>query len=258
MEGLSEKAIQGGLNTRFIGQVARFYSSIPSTMDAARALAQEGAPEGTIVVAVEQTSGRGRLERPWRSPPGGSILLSALLKPSTAEASRLTMVASLAVSQSLEETLGLAAAIKWPNDVLVRGKKIAGILVESHLRDGETAFCIVGIGVNVNFDPALLGDVIYPATTVSAELGRSVPLLPLLQAILERFEDLYLRVKGGWPVHEQWQQRLETIGKQIRVTGIDRVEYGLAEGVTEDGSLILRRSDDTATTILAGDVTLRG
>ncbi|MBM2826450.1 MAG: biotin--acetyl-CoA-carboxylase ligase [Dehalococcoidia bacterium] len=257
MGELSERVIQEGLRTRFLGRVIHAYATISSTMDAARDLALAGAPEGAVVVTDEQTTGRGRLDRHWLSPSGSSVLISALLKPTAAVASRLTMVASLAVAQSIEDSLGLSTTIKWPNDVLIKGKKVSGILVESEVRGEEVAFSIVGIGVNVNFDPAFLTDVIYPATTLSAELGRTVPLCPLIQEILNRLEELYIRVGEGWPIHREWQRRLETVGKRVRVVSFDRVEDGYAESVNEDGSLVLRRTDGTVTTILAGDVTLR-
>lgn len=256
-EELSPEAIQRGLKTKTIGKVIRYQRVVASTLDLAKEAARTGAPEGTVFLADEQTAGRGRLGRQWTAPPGGSILLSVILRPPLNLLPRINMVASLAVSLAIEEIAGLSTAIKWPNDVLIKGKKVCGVIVESEAQENLEAFAVLGVGINVNFDPSILREVIYPATTLSAELEKEVSRLTLLRALLNRLDELYQGVKKGLPIHEAWQKRLETIGKQVRVTMGQEVLEGHAEGVDGDGSLLLRLADGSLVAIVAGDVTLR-
>ncbi len=253
----TERGITNGLNTAFIGQSLHHYSSVSSTMDIAREAAAQKAPEGATIIADQQTAGRGRLQRQWEAPPGSSILLSVVLYPSPELVTSLTMVGCLAVVYAIEETTGLSPTIKWPNDVVINGKKVCGTIVESEFLPDGGCRAILGVGLNVNFDPSILSDVIYPATTLSAELGREVSRVSLVQSFLRALERLYLAAKESRPIHEEWKLRLETIGKPVRVTQGSLVEEGIAEGVNPDGSLVIRRRDGTTAIIIAGDVTLR-
>ncbi len=253
----TEHGIKHGLNTTFVGQSLRHYSSVSSTMDLAREAALQEAPEGATIIADQQKAGRGRLQRQWESPSGSSILLSVILYPGPNLITSLTMIGCLAAVYAIEEATGLSPAIKWPNDVLLNGKKVCGTIVESEFLADGSCRAILGVGLNVNFDPSILSDVIYPATTLSAELGRTVSRVNLVQSFLRALERLYLAAKESRPIHEEWKLRLDTIGKPVRVTQGASIEEGIAEGVNPDGSLILRRSDGTLTAIIAGDVTLR-
>jgi BirA family biotin operon repressor/biotin-[acetyl-CoA-carboxylase] ligase len=241
------------LTTQFIGRNVIYYPSIPSTMDEAKRAATEGAAEGTIVVAEEQTGGRGRLGRVWLSPKG-NIAMSLILYPNLEQLPRLNMVASLAVAQAIEKVSRLKAELKWPNDVLIRGKKVCGILVESALRGEDVAWAIVGIGVNVNIDPASLPG---PATSLSSELGHEVSQAEMLKCLLEELEQLYIALQRREPIYEQWRGQLSTLGKKVRVGWGERVEEGYAESVDSEGHLLLRRSDGSLLKIAAGEVTLR-
>jgi len=224
-------------------------------MDIARKAAREGASEGTIVVAEEQTAGRARLGRVWINPPG-VIAVSVILHPEMSQLLRLTMVASLATSRSIEQATGLRSTIKWPNDVLINGKKVSGILTESALRGQSVDWAIIGIGINVNFDPEAYPEIANIATSLSAEMGREVSQLNVLLHLLSEIELLYLALRRGEPIDEEWRCKLETLGKVVQVKTGTQVEKGYAEGVDNDGALLLRRSDGSLARIIAGEVTL--
>lgn len=224
-------------------------------MDITREKAGEGAGEGLVVLAEEQSRGRGRLGREWLSP-GGSLSLSILLRPTLPLLPSLIMLASLAVVHTIEENTGLKASIKWPNDVLMRGKKVCGILIENAIEGHKVLYSIIGIGLNVNLDTKEYPQIASLATSLSQELGREVNRQQVLQSLLEEIEELYLGLQQGVSLYQEWQGRLETLGKRVRATGGDRVEEGYAEAVDKEGSLLLRRSDGSLIRILAGDVTL--
>lgn len=226
-------------------------------MDAAKRAAREGAPEGAIVLADEQTAGRGRLQRQWLTPPGSGIALSVILHPKLAYLRGLTMAASLATVRAIQETTGLEPGIKWPNDVLIHGKKVCGILIDSELRGEEVEVAIVGLGLNVNLTPSALGEIGGVATSLSAELGRNVSRLEVLRSLLTQIERYYVTLRSGESLHEEWRGLLDTLGKHVRVRVGDRVEEGTAFDVDAEGSLVVRRPDGAMVTIVVGDVSLR-
>jgi BirA family biotin operon repressor/biotin-[acetyl-CoA-carboxylase] ligase len=253
---LSRESILRGLTTTIIGRNILYHPTVSSTMDVAREAAVGGAPEGTIVVAEEQTSGRGRLGRSWTNPPG-VLAVSVIIRPEMSRLLRLGMVASLATSRCVDSATGLKSVIKWPNDVLLRGKKISGILMESALRGQSVEWAIVGIGLNINLNPGMFPEIAHTATSITAELGREVSQLAVLQDLLREMDRLYLALREDEAIHEQWRDRLETLGRTVEVAVGDHVEVGYAESVDSNGSLLLRRSDGTLIPIVAGDVTLR-
>jgi BirA family biotin operon repressor/biotin-[acetyl-CoA-carboxylase] ligase len=222
-------------------------------MDVARREVGRGAAEGTVVVAGEQTAGRGRQGRSWLSPQG-SIALSVIFRPSLSHLIGIVMVAPLAVVRAVRRATGLETGIKWPNDVLLGGKKVCGVLVESGLKGGQVDYAIAGLGLNVDFDPAAWPDIAAIATSLSAGLGRSLPLGEVLGPLLEELDRLYLSLRAGEPVYREWQAHLETIGQQVTVRGQGWQEEGVAEGVDPDGSLLLRREDGTLRRLFSGEV----
>ena len=254
---LSPDAIRQGLKTKLIGQSIIHYDTISSTMDAAKQAIQDGAGEGTVVVADHQTAGRGRLDREWLSSPGGSILISIILYPELEMLPRLTMAACLAVARSIEAVTGLQPAIKWPNDVLLEGRKVSGILSESDISGEAVNYAIVGIALNVNLDIEQIPEISDIATSLKQVLGREVSRHQLLVSLLREFEGLYLKLRNGEPIQREWLQRLETLGKNVSVRCGDDVQDGYAESVDEEGNLIIRRPDGNLITFAAGDVTLR-
>ena len=253
---LSPAAITDNLGTRFIGQRVIYYPSLPSTMDEAKRQAQKGAKEGTVIVAEEQTAGRGRIRRAWLSPRG-SIALSIILYPEVGYLSYLIMVASLGVVHAVEKVTGLKPAIKWPNDVLINDKKVCGILVESELKGKRVDYAILGIGINVNLKPSDFPEIQPLATSLSHELGRQVSQLDVIRCLLAEIERLYLALPSGDAVYREWRDNLVTLGKRVQVSSEETTYEGIAESVASDGSLLLRQSDGSLTKIVAGDVTLR-
>ena len=226
-------------------------------MDAAKQAIREGEGEGTVVVADHQTAGRGRLDREWLSSPGGGILISIILYPEMEMLHRLTMAACLAVSRSIERVTGLQPAIKWPNDVLLEGRKVSGILSESDVSGEAVNYAIVGIALNVSLDTSTMPEIADTATSLKQVLGREVSRQQVLIALLHEFETLYLTLRRGESIQQEWLQRLETLGKNVTVRCGDEVQDGYAESVDEDGNLIIRRPDGELITVAAGDVTLR-
>ena len=258
MSELSAESIKNGLNTDLIGRSIVYYSSVGSTNEVLKKLAAQGAPDGTLVIADEQTAGKGRLSRKWLAPPGASLLMSLLFRPDLApsQAQRLTMTCSLAISDAIEGITGLPVGLKWPNDIFIRGKKVGGILTESGTTGGRLDYVVVGMGLNVNLAVSTLPELRGTATSLSQELGREVSRLELLWRILEGIEARYGSLRSGESPHEEWVARLINLGRQVQVTTSQGVLVGWAEGVDADGALILRTSDGQRERILAGDVTL--
>ena len=255
-ESLSAWSITEGLKTRFIGQRLLYYPSLPSTMATARQVARQGAAEGTVIIADEQTAGRGRLKRAWLTPRG-NIALSVILSPSLPILPSLIMLASLAVVRSIVSVTGLKPQIKWPNDVLLNGKKVSGILIENDFLGDKVAYSIIGIGIDVNLKLADFPEIQPIATSLSDESGKEVSRLKLIRYLLVEMENLYLGLSAGGSLYEEWRDNLVTLGKIVRATTDDAVYDGMAESVDRDGSLLLRRRDGTSVKIVAGDVTLR-
>ena len=243
------------LSTETLGRRFEHHESIGSTQDRARELAEAGAEEGTAIFAEEQTAGRGRLGRGWESPPRQNLYLTLVLRPPAVALRSLSMLAPLAVAEAVEAVTGLSPDIKWPNDMLLNGRKLAGVLIDSQVV-GPDAYTLVGIGVNVNLEPALYPPIAGIATSLRAELGREVAREPLLAELLGRLERLYQALLAGESPHEAWRARLVTLGQRIQVRHGDTVEAGVAEDVNAEGALMLRRDDGSLLVLDAGEVTL--
>jgi BirA family biotin operon repressor/biotin-[acetyl-CoA-carboxylase] ligase len=228
-------------------------------MDSARQLAEQGACEGTIVIADEQTAGKGRLQREWWSPPHSSLLLTLILRPRLLprEAQRLTMVCSLAVCDAIKAIADLEAQVKWPNDVLISARKVCGILTELGLSGQQLGYVLVGVGLNVNVDFAVAPRSMGPATSLMVETGHRVSRVKLLDAMLVSLERRYGALQAGRSFHAEWSQRLATIGREVTVSDGTARWQGTALGVDQDGALLVGLPDGTMKRILAGDVTLR-
>ncbi len=266
-------ALEARLHTRALGRNLEIHDEIASTNTRAVALAREGAPEGTLVLAEVQTEGRGRLNRRWYAPKGTSLLMSLILRPALMprQAQRVTMICSLSIVEAVNsafrldarpdwdagERRGKEARVKWPNDIVVSGKKMGGLLTEMAAKGDLLDFIVVGIGLNVNLDVAALPELTAPATSVLAELGRPVSRAGLLAAILEGIESRAERLAQGWSPHEEWREHLATLGEWVQVSVPDGMIEGIAEDVDEDGALLVRMRDGRLRHILAGDVTLR-
>jgi BirA family biotin operon repressor/biotin-[acetyl-CoA-carboxylase] ligase len=255
-EDTSPASITGKLDTRFIGQKVIYFPQLSSTMDVARSEARQGGSEGTIIIAGEQTGGRGRVKRHWLSPPG-NIALSVILHPDVSNLPYLIMIASLAVVRSIESVTGLKADIKWPNDVLIDGKKVCGILIENEISGDRTASAIIGIGVNVNLGELKIQGSSIPVTSLEKEVRETVVKTDLINNLLVEMERLYLCLPNGREIFEDWQDKLVTLGKRVVVqTGSETLE-GLAESVDSGGAPMLKLDNGSSTRIVAGDVSLR-
>jgi BirA family biotin operon repressor/biotin-[acetyl-CoA-carboxylase] ligase len=224
-------------------------------MDIARKAAKEGAAEGTLVIASTQTTGRGRLGRAWLSPEG-SLSMSLILKPSLDNLPHLVMIASLSVVRTIKKVAGIETQIKWPNDVLIKGKKVCGILIENEVKGGKVDFAIIGIGININFNPSAFPEISDIATSLSHERGKEISKAEFTCALLFELERLYLEAQSGAPIYREWRDHMETLGRWIQVKTGQIVEQGKAEAVTEYGNLVLRRADGSLAEIVAGDVTV--
>ncbi|MFC1861362.1 biotin--[acetyl-CoA-carboxylase] ligase [Chloroflexota bacterium] len=254
---ISSESITSDLGTSFIGQRVIYYPSLTSTMEMAKREGIAGAAGGTVIIADEQTAGRGRIKRAWLSPKG-SISLSVILYPKAVCLPFFIMLASLAVFRTIEKVTGLKPEIKWPNDVLIGSKKVCGILIESDVRKDKVNYAVIGIGLNVNLRLADFPDISLIATSLSDELGEEVSRLEILRCLLVELEKLYLALPLSEHIFEEWRDRLVTLGKSIQVKSGNITHRGVAESVNQDGSLLLRKPDASLITIIAGDIaTLR-
>lgn len=251
MSELTADAIARDLGTEVVGCVVEYRAEVASTMDVARAAARDGVADGWAIVADVQTTGRGRFGRRWVTPPGVSIAVSVVLRPNERERCWLSPLAALAAARAIEAEIGLPAALKWPNDVLVNDRKVGGVLVEA---DGDSA--IVGIGINVNLDPAAHVET-AGASSLSAEAGAPVSRLAVLRRLLQEMDGLWLRLRRGDAIGAEWAARLQTLGQAVEVKTGSVVVVGVAEAVDEVGALLVRDATGHRHRFLAGEVTMR-
>ncbi len=258
-DSLAHKEIVPNLETRWLAQSYHYLKTIGSTNDYALLLAAEGAPHGTLVVAEEQTRGRGRLRREWTSHPNRGIYLSILLRnPLPVRiAPQSTYIGSLAIVKMLREEFGIAASIKWPNDVLINGRKAAGILTETQSDQDFSRFSVMGIGINVNHSrEEMAGPFRYPATSIALEVGFPVKRQRVLLQFLNQFErdyDTFLK-KGLSVLIPEFEAHSGVLGKVVTVVCGNREITGKAEGFTPEGALLLLRNDGAVETVWVGDV----
>ncbi|MGD0794850.1 MAG: biotin--[acetyl-CoA-carboxylase] ligase [Dehalococcoidales bacterium] len=255
-EDLSVIEIAAGLNTRLIGRNILYYPRLTSTMEAARREVKKNAPEGSVVIAGEQTRGRGRLKRAWFSP-AGNIALSIVLYPDKSGLPYLIMIASLAAAHSIESVTGLDTRIKWPNDILLGGKKVAGILIENEIKGDKVEYAVIGIGINVALRPADNSEISAIATGLEDVLGEKVSREKIIKNLFLEFERLYFQLPDGESIFKLWRDRLVTLGRKVTVRWGEETLHGVAESVDESGALLIRLADGTFTKVVAGDVTLR-
>lgn len=251
---LSTQQIIDGLGTEYLGRRVLLYQQVDSTNGLARSLATKSEPEGTVVLAEEQTAGRGRQGRAWLAPAGTSLLFSVILRPTLEPESiqALTMIGALALRDALLDAAAMRAEIKWPNDVLLSGRKVAGVLAEARITGAHVDFAVLGIGLNVSQQLGDLPPKLH-ATSIALELGRPLPRTPLLQSILRRLEQRYQRLQAGQRPTTEWAAALMTLGQRVQVVCEDRSYLGLAEAVDDSGALLLRLDDGQLTRIAAGD-----
>jgi BirA family transcriptional regulator, biotin operon repressor / biotin---[acetyl-CoA-carboxylase] ligase len=250
--------IKRELRTKIFGRNIHHYFQVSSTNDVACHLAQEGAVEGTLVLSEEQTSGRGRLGRSWFSQKNLGIYLSLILRPPVKplHAPVFNLAAAVAVSKVIEQACNLAADIKWPNDILINGKKCCGILTEMSADLDQIKYLVVGIGINVNhpvFPKFLQGQ----ASSLFLEGGRRFSRIEIILALLKNLEDLYLEFqeKGRESILQQWMERSSfSCGKEVSVDLGDRQVHGTTLGLGREGTLRVKLGDGQIEEIMTGDV----
>lgn len=245
---------QAVLTTEHMGRTLHYEPVVTSTMDVARSAGRSGAPHGTLVLADAQTAGRGRFGRRWLAPAGVNLTFTLLVRPSLPVLERLSMVAALAVADGVAAATGVRPVFKWPNDVQVDGRKLAGILIEAELAGEQPSFALAGIGLNVNLRTSEVAELAPIAVSLRDLLGRDVAREDLLAAIMAAFERWYCLAPDP-AVRGAWAARLATLGTQVRVAVADEVLTGRAEAVTETGALCLRRPDGSLAVLPAGEVT---
>ena len=252
-------AIKEHLRTRWLGQqTITCFDIVESTNTEANRLARNGAPEGTLIVADAQTSGRGRLGRSWASPPGNGLYLSIILRPSCPPAwlPGLTLTAGVAVASAIQQTR-VRPRLKWPNDILVAGRKVGGILAEAFFDKRRIDFAILGIGINVNTEgPELPVSVRNLATSLRLSLGKAVSRIHLLQDLLYEFEQWYESFRTGAfeTILETWREFDTTLGNMVEVFLPETRLVGVAEALESDGTLLVRDKQGCLHRIVAGDV----
>ena len=257
--GLSPYTIREHLRTRWLGQAqVCCFEVVESTNIEANRLAREGAPDGTVIVANAQTKGRGRLGRVWTSPPGSGLYLSIILRPRCSPDwyPRLALTAGVGVASALQET-GVRPQLKWPNDILLAGRKVGGILTETAFDKSQTGLVILGIGINVNTEwdefPVSVKNL---ATSLRLHLGKPVSRIHLLQSLLHRIEQWYdvFRTGNFETILDAWCQFDDTLGRVVEIFLPERRLFGVAEAVDSDGALLVRDTRDRLHRIVAGDV----
>lgn len=261
---LSAAELESRMKTDWAGRQVFYENEVDSTNNWAKRLAESvvNPPHGTLVVAEQQTAGKGRRGRPWASPAGCAVFMSLILKPDIlpASASMLTLVAALAVSQGIEKACGCQTLIKWPNDIVASNKKVCGILTEMSTELDCINYVVVGIGINVNneqFPPELMDK----ATSLLLETGREHSRAALICAVMEAFERLYgefAKTRDLSGLKEEYIRAMVNLDRQVRVLAPGGGLNGTARGITDGGELVVEQENGTAALISSGEVSVRG
>ena len=259
---VSKEEILSLLDTKWAGKNLVCVESVDSTNNLAKQLAEQGAPEGTLVVADEQTGGKGRRGRSWCTPKGSAIAMTIVLRPDIRPelASMVTLVMGLSVAKAIESLYPVSVGIKWPNDVVVNGKKICGILTEMSAEMTGIHYLVIGTGINTNVEefPEELQEV---ATSLIKELGEKVNRAELIAACLKYFEEYYEKYIAAGnlaPLKEDYEALLLNRNNKVRVLEPNHEYTGLSLGINEDGELLVEKEDGTVTAVYAGEVSVRG
>jgi BirA family biotin operon repressor/biotin-[acetyl-CoA-carboxylase] ligase len=256
---IDAEEIKENLHTQIIGKEIYSFDSIDSTNTFAKTFTAEQSHDGTLIIAEEQTQGRGRFNRKWQSDAGKNLTLSIILQPISQldNLGLLPICAGGIIAKTIEQYLDLKVECKWPNDILIGGKKICGILIESFLLNKSTNLFILGIGVNVNQE-LFSEDIINTATSLKLVSGKTVDRIKLLINILSSLDEMYLNIqKGNFGLSlNEWLMRSSIFGKDITVIQFDKEIRGKAVRLDNDGGLVLNY-EGTEIKVLSGDVTIR-
>ncbi len=258
---LDAKTLSSLLAGSVSGSRLCIFEETASTNTEAFRLAEAGAPEGTVVIADRQTAGKGRLGRQWVSPGGVNLYLSLVLRPDLPpyEAPQLTFLSAVAVARAIEDLAGIKAEIKWPNDLLIGGRKVAGLLNEMSAETDRVSFVILGIGVNINMAAGQFPDGLRtPATSLMIESGRQISRSLFAARLLELLDSGYATFaeSGFGTVREEWGRRCNAFGRNVMVESGIAVLTGAFSGIDHDGAMLVRFEDGRVERVMSGDVTI--
>ena len=256
---LMPEAIQSGLECQLVGSRIISLDEADSTNLQACRLGDEGADDGLVVIADRQSSGKGRMGRQWESPGGVNLYASILLRPPVLpfEAPKLTFLSAVAVCRAIKNCTGLQPTVKWPNDILLNGAKVAGLLNEMSSETDQVHYVVLGIGVNLNMRAEQFpADLRYPATSLAIASGKAVSRLAFTRSLLEELDALYQLYleEGSAPVFTAWSELCELTGKRVQVDCNNLLIEGTMVGLGDDGALLVRTSAGKIESIYAGDV----
>lgn len=255
---LAADRVSALLQTRWLGHSLEVHARLPSTNTEAMARAAAGAPHGAVVLADEQTAGLGRQGRTWHSPPGANLYMSAILRPKIrpADAPPLSLAAAVGLAAGLTPFLPCPPVLKWPNDLLVGGRKISGVLVEMSASAGGVNHVVLGVGINVNL-LALPEELSALATSLRLEAGAMLDREEVLASVLNQLEPWIDRLvdRGPAPIIAAWEERSGWLGRRVTVSRAETSITGVALGLEPSGALRLRLDDGTEKVVVAGDVT---
>jgi len=256
---LAPQEIKPLLKTKWLGKTIHYFHTLESTNSKAYELATRGAEEGEVVIAESQEKGRGRLGRDWFSPPYLNLYLSVILRPQIPphQAPLITLMAAVATAKAVEKCSGLRPLIKWPNDILLKGRKVAGLLNEIQSETDRIHFVILGIGVNLNLNEKMFPKGIRSvATSMKKEMGQAISRKDFLSSLLQQLEEwyaIYLK-EGSDVILNAWREQAQIKGKPVKITSFGETISGIAVDVDSDGALILRMENGKRRRVVAGDV----
>lgn len=259
---ITEDAIKSCLETKWMAKNLEYYDEIDSTNNRAKALGEAGGADGTLFVAETQTAGKGRRGRCWQSPAGSSISMSILLRPvmNPSDAPMLTLVMAYAATKALREKTGLNIGIKWPNDLVVNGKKISGILTEMSAEIDYINHVVIGVGINVNQD-TFPDDIKETASSLKMELGKRIKRSGLIAAVMKIFEkyyEIFQETEDLSGLQELYNSMLVNKDREVKVLEPGNEYKAYAIGINQTGELIVRTPDGKEKEIYAGEVSVRG
>lgn len=258
----TQAELQSVMKSRWAGKNLYFFEEVDSTNNVVRTLAEQGAPEGTLAVAANQTAGKGRRGRSWVAPAGSSIMMSILLRPdfSPERASMLTLVMAMAVARGIREMTGLEAGIKWPNDIVADGRKLCGILTEMSTEIEYIRYVVIGIGINVSMKE-FPEELSQKATSLELCLGHPVKRAPLIDACMRAFEvyyEKYLQTLDLSLLQEEYNRELVNVGRSVTVLAPAGEYTGISHGINREGELIVELADGEIRNVVSGEVSVRG
>jgi BirA family biotin operon repressor/biotin-[acetyl-CoA-carboxylase] ligase len=256
---LMPESIQAGLDSRLVGSRVRCFDETDSTNMQACRMGDEGGVDGLVVIADRQTSGKGRMGRQWESPGGVNLYASILLRPPVLpfEAPKLTFLSAVAVCRAIIHCTGLQPTVKWPNDILLHGAKVAGLLNEMSSETDQVHYVVLGIGVNLNMrQEQFPDDLRYPATSLFMVSGQIISRLDFTRTLLQEIDALYQTYleQGSAPIMSAWAELCDLTGKAVQVDCNDRQISGTMIGLAEDGALLVKTATGKVENIYAGDV----